>query len=246
MIKRLYYKISQRENAFYSFLYDTAKWFRRGIHIPPIGIVYGPVSFFHYWAQFAFRTIKKIILDEPVFRYRCKKVGKNLLLSFKVPLTTPNLHMYFGDNCSINGYTTLGAAAIHGQPTLIVGNKTCIGYEVTISVGERVEIGDDCLIADRVFIADSNGHPTDPVSRRLKHKVCPEEIRPVKIGNNVWIGYQSVILRGVTIGDNSIVGANSVVTKDVPPDTIVAGNPAVIVRTLRMLHPKQQSCGKEK
>ena len=59
-----------------------------------------------------------------------------------------------------------------------------------------------------------------------------EEIKPIKIGNNVWIGYQSVILRGVTIGNNSIVGANSVVTKEVPPNTIVAGNPAVTVRTL--------------
>lgn len=232
MIKRLYYKIGQRENFFYAFLYDAVKWLRYGMHIPPIGIIYGPVSFFHYWLQFIFRTIKKIVLDEPVFRYRCKKVGRNFLVSFKVPLTSPNLNMYFGDNCSISGYTTLGAAAIHEHPTLIVGNGTHIGYEVTISVGERVEIGDHCLIADRVFIADNNGHPTDPVARRLKQKVSPEAIKPVMIGNNVWIGYQSVILRGVTIGANSIVGANSVVIKDVPPNTIVAGNPATIVRTI--------------
>lgn len=233
MIRGLYRKVSQRENAFYAFLYDTAKWVRRGIHIPPIRIIYGPVSFIHYWSQWIYWTIKKIVLDEPVFRYRCKKVGKNLLLSFKIPLTTSNLHMYFGDNCSINGYTTFGAAAIHETPTLIVGNDTHIGYEVTISVGERVEIGDNCLIADRVFIADNSGHPTDPQRRRLKQKVSPEEIKPVKIGNNVWIGYQGVVLKGVTIGDNSIIGANSVVTKDVPADTVVAGNPAVPVRCLK-------------
>jgi len=232
MIRRLYRKISQRENTFYSFLYDVAKWIRRGIHIPPIGIIYGPVSFIHYWSQWFFRTFKKIFIDEPVFRYRCKKVGKNLLLSFKVPLTTPNLHMYFGDNCAINGYSTFGAAAINENPTLVVGNNTHLGYLVTISVGERVEIGADCLIADRVFIADNHGHPLDPERRRQRQKVLPEEIKPIKIGNNVWIGYQSVILRGVTIGDNSIVGANSVVSKDVPANTVVAGNPAVIVRTL--------------
>lgn len=233
MIRGLYRKISQRENAFYSFLYDAAKWVRRSIHIPPIRIIYGPVSFIHYWSQWFFRTIKKIVLDEPVFRYRCKKVGKNLLLSFKVPLTTPNLHMYFGDNCSINGYTTFGAAAIHENPTLIVGNDSHIGYEVTISVGERVEIGDNCLISDRVFIADNNGHPTDPMQRLSRQKVSPDEIGPVKIGNNVWIGYQSVIMKGVTIGDNSIVGANSVVIKNVPPNTVVAGNPSKILRTLK-------------
>jgi acetyltransferase-like isoleucine patch superfamily enzyme len=232
MIKRMYRKISQRENVVYALLYDVAKWVRRGIHIPPIGIIYGPVSFLHYWLLLVFRTLKKIFVDEPVFRYRCMKVGKNLLLSFKVPLTSPNLHMYFGDNCSINGYSTFGAAAINETPTLIVGNNTTLAYLVTISVGERVEIGDDCLIADRVFIADNHGHPLDPERRRQRKKVFPEEIKPVKIGNNVWIGYQSAILRGVTIGDNSIVGANSVVTKDIPPNTIVAGNPARIVRTL--------------
>lgn len=234
MIRRLYRKISQRENTFYSFLYDASKWVRRGMHIPPIGIIYGPVSFIHYWLHWFFRIFKKILLDEPVFRYRCKSVGKNLLLSFKVPLTTPNLHMYFGDNCSINGYSTFGAAAINDNPILVVGNNTTLAYEVTISVGERVEIGDNCLIADRVFIADNHGHPVDPERRRQMTKVFPEEIKPVKIGNNVWIGYQSVILRGVTIGDNSIVGANSVVTKDVPPNTVVAGNPAAIVRTLKV------------
>lgn len=231
-ISSLYKKISQRENYFYSFLYDAARWIRRSIYIPPIGIIYGPVSFIHYWLQWFFRTFKKILIDEPIFRYRCKMVGRNLLLSFKVPLTTPNLHMYFGDNCAINGYSTFGAAAINENPTLVVGNNTSLGYLVTISVGERVEIGDDCLIADRVFIADNHGHPADPERRRLRQKVLPKEIEPIKIGNNVWVGYQSVILRGVTIGDNSIVGANSVVTKDVPANTVVAGNPAVIVRTL--------------
>lgn len=232
MIEHLYRKISQRETPFYSFLNDTVKWVRRGIYIPPIRIIYGPVSFIHYWSQWVFRTLKKILLDEPVFRYRCKKVGKNLLLSFKVPLTTPNLQIYVGDNCSISGYTTFGAAAIHETPMLIIGNDTHIGYEVTISVGERVEIGDNCLIADRVFIADNNGHPADPERRRLRQKVYPEEIKPVKIGNNVWIGYQSVVLKDVTIGDNSIVGANSVVTKSVPPNTVVAGNPAKILGAL--------------
>ena len=201
--------------------------------MPPIRIIYGPVSFIYYWLQWLFRTIKKIFFDEPVFRYRCKKVGKNLLLSFKVPLTTPNIHMYFGDNCAINGYSTFGAAAVNEHPTLVVGNNTHLGYLVTISVGERVEIGNDCLVADRVFIADNHGHPLDPERRRQRQKVLPDEIKPIKIGNNVWIGYQSVILKGVTIGDNSIVGANSVVSKDVPANAVVAGNPAVIVRTLK-------------
>lgn len=232
MIKGIYHKISQKENAFYALIYRFAVWIRRDIHIPPFMVIYGPLSFLHFWALFFFRTVKKIIFDEPIFRYRCKTVGENLLLSFKVPLTTPNLIIHIGDNCSICGYSTFSAAAINNNPTLIIGSNTTLAYLVTISVGERVEIGEGCLIADRVFIADNNGHPLDPERRRHREKVLPEEIKPVKIGNNVWIGYQSVVLRGVNIGDNSIVGANSVVTKDVPPNTVVAGNPAVMVHVL--------------
>lgn len=232
MIARLYNNISQRTNKFYSLLYIIIKGLRSGLHVPAIGIVYGPVSFLHYWSIWSFRAFKKVLVDEPVFRYRCKKVGKNFLLLYKVPLTTPNLHIYLGDNCSVNGYTTFSAASIHEKPVLIVGNNSHIGYEVSISVAERVEIGDNCLVADRVFIADNHGHPIDPERRRLRQRVNLDEISPVRIGNNVWIGYQSVILKGVTIGDNSIIGANSVVTKDVPSNTVVAGNPAVIIKTL--------------
>ncbi len=232
MIKNIYRKISQKENVFYAFIYDLVVWVRRDMHIPPFKIIYAPLSFLYYWGCFFLRVAKKLFLDEPIFRYRCNAVGKNLLLTFKVPVTSPNINIYIGDNCSICGYSTFGAAAINQNPTLVIGNNTTIGYQVTISVGERIEIGDDCLIADRVFIADGHGHPLDPERRRQRKKVLPEEIRPVKIGNNVWLGYQSVILRGVTIGNNSIVGANSVVTKDTPPNTVVAGNPAVIVGTL--------------
>lgn len=233
IINKIYHKISQKENVFYAFIYHSVVWVRRDIHIPPFKVIYGPLSCVHFWTLFFFRTAKKIIFDEPIFRYRCNTVGKNFLLSFKAPVTSPNINIHIGDNCSICGYSTFSAAAINDNPTLVIGNNTTLAYQVTISVGERVEIGDNCLIADRVFIADNNGHPIDPERRRLRRKVSLEEIRPVKIGNNVWLGYQSVVLKGVTIGDNSIVGANSVVTKDVPPNSVVVGNPAVILRTIK-------------
>ena len=147
MINRLYHKVSQKENVVYAFIYDSAVWIRRRIYVPPVRVIYGPLSFFHYWTFFILRIVKKIFIDEPIFRYRCNSVGKNLLLTYKIPLTTPNLNIEIGDNCSICGYSTLGASAINHNPILIIGNNTHIGYQVTISVGERVEIGDDCLSA---------------------------------------------------------------------------------------------------
>ena len=70
-------------------------------------------------------------------------------------------------------------------------------------------------------------HPLDAVARRGE-----ETARPIVIGDDVWIGGGAIVLAGVTIGDRSVIGAGSVVTKDVPSDVVVVGNPAKIVRRL--------------
>ncbi len=114
---------------------------------------------------------------------------------------------------------------------------------VMIMAEERIEIGKHVLISWNVGIADSDFHPIEAAKRRqdtmalapfLKDAPPRPEIRsrPVKICDNAWIGMNAVILKGVTIGENSIVGAGAVVSKSVPPNVVVAGNPAVIVKEL--------------
>jgi acetyltransferase-like isoleucine patch superfamily enzyme len=113
-----------------------------------------------------------------------------------------------------------------------------------IMAEERIEIGAFCLISWNVGIADSDFHPIDAALRRLDvmalapfYKDRPPRpsiaAKPVFIKDNVWIGFNAVILKGVTIGENSIVAAGAVVTKDVPPNSVVAGNPGVIVKRLK-------------
>ena len=108
---------------------------------------------------------------------------------------------------------------------------------------ELIEIGSYCLISWNVGIADSDFHPIDPALRRqdaLALAPCYKErpprppIRtdPVRIADNVWIGMNAVILKGVTIGENAVVAAGSVVSKSVAANTVVAGNPAVMVREI--------------
>jgi acetyltransferase-like isoleucine patch superfamily enzyme len=108
---------------------------------------------------------------------------------------------------------------------------------------ELIEIGSYCLISWNVGIADSDFHPLDPAQRRrdalalapyYKERPPRPPIRtaPVRIADNVWIGMNAVILKGVTIGENSVVAAGSVVSKNVAPNTVVAGNPALVVKEL--------------
>ncbi|WP_314587999.1 sugar O-acetyltransferase [Paenibacillus terrigena] len=107
-----------------------------------------------------------------------------------------------------------------------VGNNFYAGYNCTILDMAEVRIGDDCMIAPNVGIYTA-GHSVEPKDRNKSGYGIP-----ITIGNNVWIGGSCVILPGVHIGDNSIVAAGSVVTKDVPANTIVAGNPAKIIRQI--------------
>lgn len=107
---------------------------------------------------------------------------------------------------------------------------------------EAIAIGDYVLISWNVVLMDTYRVPIDPAARREEVRQVPQRFprgfaaegpaRPVTIGPNVWIGFDVCVLPGVTIGEGAIVGARSVVAADVEPFTIVAGNPARVVRRL--------------
>ncbi|CAM3192126.1 sugar O-acetyltransferase [Filibacter tadaridae] len=107
-----------------------------------------------------------------------------------------------------------------------VGNEFYAGYNCVILDMAEVRIGDNCMLGPNVGIYTA-GHSIEPKSRNKSGYAIP-----IEIGNDVWIGGSCVILAGVTIGDNSVVAAGSVVTKDVPANTIVAGNPARILKEI--------------
>lgn len=93
-----------------------------------------------------------------------------------------------------------------------------------VAAAERVTIGDDVLCGANVTICDTDWHHPDP---RRRHE--PGPCAPVVIEDNVWLGMNVVVLKGVTIGRDAVIGAGSVVTKSVPAGMIAAGNPAVVV-----------------
>jgi len=131
--------------------------------------------------------------------------------------------------------------AVGANGRVRVGDFTLLNGAL-IMAEEKIDIGSHCLISWNVGIADSDFHPLEPAQRLIDAQALAPFFKdrpprpklktaPVKIADNVWIGMNAVILKGVTIGENSFVAAGSVDTKSVPPNTVVAGNPAVAVKT---------------
>lgn len=110
------------------------------------------------------------------------------------------------------------------RATLMIGNGTYLNRNTLIVCEDRVEIGKNCKIAWDVIIMDSDLHPINESS--------PMVNKPVRIGDDVWIGCRSIILKGVTIGYGAVIAAGSVVTKDVPPKTVYGGSPAKFIAEL--------------
>jgi acetyltransferase-like isoleucine patch superfamily enzyme len=108
-----------------------------------------------------------------------------------------------------------------------IGAKTVIGQECTISAYQHIEIGRECIVADRVMLIDFD-HGVVEVERPIRLQGIYK--RDVRVAHNVWIGYGACILRGVTVGNNSIVGTSTVVTRDVPENAVVGGSPARVIR----------------
>ena len=146
------------------------------------------------------------------------KMGKNVkIFSFA------NLY-----GCKIDDNTKIGAF-VEIQKNAVVGRNCKISSHTFICEG--VEIADNCFIGHGVvFINDNYPRSLAPNGRLETEKDWAERFVQTKVGPNVSIGSNATILGGITIGEGSLIGAGSVITKDVPPNTIVAGNPAKILR----------------
>ena len=107
------------------------------------------------------------------------------------------------------------------------GRQVYANFNLTLVDDTHIYIGDCVLIGPNVTIATA-GHPIEPELRRQTAQFNV----PVHIGNNVWIGANSVVLPGVSIGENSVIGAGSVVTRDIPANVVAVGNPCRILREI--------------
>ncbi len=160
-----------------------------------------------------------------------KKCGKNFTIGRNVKIQNPKC-VLIGNNVGIGKESVFlpctNYAGIQYNPQIIIGNNVWIGIRNSIAAINRVEIGNNVLFAGYVHITD-HSHGYEDVNLPIVQQSFISN-GPVVIDDDCWLGFGCQILSGVHIHKHSIVAARSVVTKDVPPYSIVAGNPAHIIK----------------
>jgi len=162
--------------------------------------------------------------------------GKNCKF-YGVPIVirTFQSKIIIGNNCGFRSDFTSNLVGINRKcivttlernAEILIGNNSGFSGTVIASAGS-IKIGDNVLCGANTTITDYDWHGIEPDKRRQ----APYP-RPVVIEDNVWLGLNSVVLKGVTIGKNSVIGANSLVTKDIPPNVIAAGNPCKVIKKI--------------
>lgn len=187
----------------------------------------------YYW------RIKLKLLYLTWFYKKSIKIGKGCRVDFnsRLWIIGKDSEIVLGDNCYIRsrefGYhvgmpfpCTLYAV---GGGKIDIGNG-CRLNGVFINSEKSIKIGDNCVIASGVQMMDSNGH----VVHSLNRTIGRDNPKEIVIGNNCWIGLNSIVLKGTTLGNNCVVGAGSVVSGLFPDNVIVKGNPAQIVGEVKV------------
>lgn len=153
------------------------------------------------------------------------------LIHRHVGIREANGRVTLGHLCEIHDRVVLSAVAKPDQPpaALTIGDLTSIWYGTVISARHEIVIGRECAISWNCSILDNDMHRV--VERGDTVRGADRSPR-VHIGDHVWIGASSVVLKGVTIGANAVVAAGSLVTNDVPANTLVAGAPAKVIREI--------------
>lgn len=181
-------------------------------------------------------SVRCRILRDTEIDYRHKKrfgaFGEDSVIMWPVKLHSGLENIFVGAGTTILSHSRLQTYNFSGEESgrILIGDGCYIGFNFTVlsADGKEVKIGNQVLIASDVLISNEN-HGIDPESD-IPYMDQPLTAKSVEIGNGCWLGEKVCILPGVTVGEKSIIGAGSVVTRDVPPYSIAAGNPARIIK----------------
>lgn len=152
----------------------------------------------------------------------CQKVGARPRLYGRCQVGNYG-QIAIGDRLLMYGGTVRCELTAHAGGKLEIGNRVFVNYGCSISAHQHVRIGDGCLIGQYGIILDCDYHS-------LEDGDDHGDVRPISIGDRVWLGARVIVLKGVTIGSDAVIAAGSVVTHDIPPNAVAAGVPAKVLR----------------
>jgi acetyltransferase-like isoleucine patch superfamily enzyme len=159
--------------------------------------------------------------------FRIKGIQSSLVAcEGRLPVLYGNGKVQIGRRFVVGGRVARCEIGAAPHARLKIGERVLINQGTTIVATRSIEVGDDAQIGDFTAVYDSNYHRLDP-----DH---PVQCAPVVIGANVWLGRGVLVLPGSHVGDHTVVAAGSVVRGDLPPCVLAAGNPAQVVRELRI------------
>jgi len=166
--------------------------------------------------------------------------GKNVrFYGFPKIVKMQDSNILIGNNCTFRSdfsSNLIGVnrrciiATVREKSNIYIGNNS--GFSGTvIGAAESIEIGNNVLCGANTLITDFDWHQIDPHERL--NRIGQSKSAPIKIGNNVWLGINVIVLKGVNIGDNTVIGANSLVVNDIPENVVAAGNPCKVIKVIK-------------
>lgn len=211
-------------SSFYAF---------KHIEMPVIPVFYKLLFVVHHGIKNIWQKALQFFYFTPMFKSQVSGSKKRLTLQCGMPQVLGALAITVGDDVRMSGIATFCARYNpEKMAQLLIGNNVDVGWQNAFSVGTRIELHDDVRLAGKVFLAGFPGHPLNCAERAKGKPDLPEQAGDIIIKQGAWIGTGATVLAGVTVGQGAIVAANAVVTKDVPDFSLVAGNPAKIIKQI--------------
>lgn len=204
----------------------------RGARMPVIRPLHRALYALHLGLRHTVAEAGRILWWTPLFLSRVETGAPGLRLYSGMPQVLGPLRIRLGRDCRVSGQSTLIGRTDSADPILVVGDNVDIGWQTTIAVGTRVELGDNVRLAGRCMLAGFPGHPLDPTARAAGSADAETQIGDIVLERDVWLATGVMVMPGVRIGHGTVVAAGSVVTRDLPPMTLAAGIPARVVRAL--------------
>jgi acetyltransferase-like isoleucine patch superfamily enzyme len=197
------------------------------VSLPLPGWVFLPWRLVYTGVRGCWYFVARVFIAEPIFRTYCTRVGRRFRCGVYVHWVQGRGDIFIGDDVLLDGRISFAfAARFRDRPTLRIGDRSGIGHRCTFVIADSITIGNDCRIATGSQFRDSPGHPVDAGARRRGEPPPPEAVKPIVIEDDVWIGASVIVQAGVRIGRGSVISSRAVVLSDVPPCSLMAGNPA--------------------